>query len=487
MKLNLDDINIDSSQPLQTQLYKELSQRILKKRYLPGYQLPSTRQLAVDLQISRNTVTSVYDQLKVEGFLESVPGKGIFVHREMGNSGWLGLTEEFLPDIALDSSMVSLMPEPQTKTELIKRHSSNKDHNLPFSPGLPDIQNFPIKVWNRIQHQQEGRLPLLGYNDTQGFQPLREAIASYLKASRGVHCKPHQIIVTNGAQQALSLIADVFLSPGDKVAYENPGYRRARYALLQRGAQLVPVPLSNQVMDIQSLPGKAGVKLIYCTPTHQYPMGGILSISQRMALLNWARTNKTWIIEDDYDSEFHFYNKPIAAMQGMAQASPVLYVGSFSKTLFPALRLGYLVLPEHLVDAFLCVKQIQCGDTPLLSQAVTAEFMESGQFVRHVRHMRQIYKHKWNTFQKLVKQHLTKWVTPIAESAGMHLVLTGDFDDTLLCQYLATQGFGSAPVSDHCITEHKIKGLVLGFSSASESQMECCVEAIGNWFNDCNG
>ena len=334
----IDDIRFEHTTPLQTQLYQHLSQRIIHRRYPPGSQLPSSRQLAADLGISRNTVNAVYDQLKAEGFLQSRAGRGVFVHQDLN----LAINQPTGGAIQTTQAMTlpPLPPAPASRLKL------GEDANLPFQPGLPDINAFPIRSWNRILHHQESRTSLRGYDTTQGYQPLRRAIADYLRASRGVRCQEHQVIVTNGAQQALSLIADVLLKPGDRVFVENPGYRGARYALGRHGNPLLPVPLKQQVLDVGVLDSLGAAKLLFCTPTHQYPMGGILDVSQRMALLQWARRNQTWIVEDDYDSEFHFYNKPFAAIQGMFDTAPVLYVGSFSKTLLPALRVGFLDVVE---------------------------------------------------------------------------------------------------------------------------------------------
>jgi len=466
----IDDIRFEHTTPLQTQLYQHLSQRIIHRRYLPGSQLPSSRQLAADLGISRNTVNAVYDQLKAEGFLQSRAGRGVFVHQDLN----LAINHPTGGAIQTTQAM-TLPPLPPTPASRLRL---GEDANLPFQPGLPDIDAFPIRSWNRILHHQESRRSLRGYDTTQGYQPLRRAIADYLRASRGVRCLEQQVIVTNGAQQALSLIADVLLKPGDRVFVENPGYRGARYALGRHGNPLLPVPLKQQVLDVGILNSLGAAKLLFCTPTHQYPMGGILDVSQRMALLQWARQNQTWIVEDDYDSEFHFYNKPFAAIQGMFDTAPVLYVGSFSKTLLPALRVGYLIVPEPLVDHFLWAKRVSGGETPLLTQATIAEFIDSGQFTRHLRRMRQLYRDKWHHFQARVTERLGGKLAPIAESAGMHLVLKGNVDDLALSRQLGNLGFGSTALSEHYIGGAAKTGLVMGFASASESQIEECVDAL---------
>ena len=466
----IDDIRLDSAHPLQHQLYQRLSERILDQRYPPGRQLPPSRQMAKDLGISRNTVNAVYEQLKAEGFLQSRAGKGIFVHEDIKsaiNPAGPGLKKP--GGVSMNFPPLPALPAGTPKPV--------EDANLPFQPGLPDLDAFPIRSWNRIMHHQESRRSLRGYDSIQGYQPLRHAIAAYLRTSRGVRCEEHQVIITNGAQQALSLIADVFLQRGDSILCENPGYRGARNALGRLGNPAIPIPLRNHVLDVEALQGlePARARLLFCTPTHQYPMGGILDLSQRMALVQWAQQNGCWIIEDDYDSEFHFYKKPFAAIQGLYENSPVLYMGSFSKTLLPALRIGYLVVPEAVVDPLLWAKQISGGETPLLVQATIAEFIESGQFTRHLRRMRQLYRDKWQLFQSEVTNKLGGLAQPVAESAGMHLVLEGDFDDLALSQWLKARGFGSTPLSAHFLGDSSRTGLVMGFASANERQISECV------------
>lgn len=467
----IDDIRLEGTTPLQQQLYEQLSQRILRQRYLPGSRLPSSRQMAADLGVSRNTVNAVYDQLKAEGFLQSRAGKGVFVHEDIATAVKPAGAGPERP-IRTASALPPLPKQPCTNIR------TAEDANLPFQPGLPDLDAFPIRSWNRILHHQESRRALRGYDSIQGYLPLRRAIADYLRTSRGVRCGEHQVIITNGAQQALSLIADVFLQPGDRVFCENPGYRGARYALGRYGNPLVPVPLKNQVLDVGALNDLGAARLLSCTPTHQYPMGGVLDLSQRMALVQWAQGNGCWIIEDDYDSEFHFYHKPFAAIQGMFDNAPVLYVGSFSKTLMPALRVGYLVVPDPVIEPILSAKRVSGGETPLLPQATIAEFIDSGQFGRHLRRMRQLYQEKWQLFQRKVTEELDGLVRPVAESAGMHLVLEGNFDDLALSRWLETQGFGSTPLSAHFIGQQARTGLVMGFASASERQIDDCVAAL---------
>ncbi|GGX58639.1 MocR-like pyridoxine biosynthesis transcription factor PdxR [Saccharospirillum salsuginis] len=475
----LDDLQLHRSidaPALQSQLYQALSERIFQGRLVPGDRLPASRRLARDLNIGRNTVLAVYDQLAAEGFIEQQPRRGVFVHPQ------LPLLKR--PETPRVTPAVSPPKPPAVTPPWLKGPDGPmtppdwNERNAPFTPGLPDLNAFPLRTWNRLLHHQESRRSLMGYDGHQGFPPLRRAIADYLRSARGVRCEPEQVIVTQGAQQALSLIAALFLDRGDRVLMEDPGYRGSRYALHTAGVMLEPIPLKDEVLDLERLPDTTEAKLLYCTPTHQYPMGGILTASQRLRLLNWAVERDVWIIEDDYDSEFHFYQKPFAALQGLIDPAPVLYLGSFSKTLFPGLRLGYLVVPPHLVGAFTQLKRIQTGETSPLLQAVTAEFIEEGHFHRHLRRMRQLYQHKWEHLQWLCEQYLEGLYTPIAQSAGMHLVLERDVDDRAVAARMAEVGYRPLALSEYGLGESPRRGLVVGFASADESELQTGIQRL---------
>lgn len=470
MKAVLSDICLHKGGGLQRQLYQALVERILSGRIPGGAQLPASRQWAADLGVSRNSVSAVYEQLRSEGFLASRQGSGFYVREDLHH----------LPKTLTPPSLARSLNAPPAKLAQAFKSAHGPHANLPFTPGLPDLDAFPIKVWNRLLHQQESRICVRGYDEPAGYLPLRRALQAYLRESRGVRCHEDQILITAGAQQGLSLIADVLLAPSDTVLIENPGYRGARGALGRLGRTLVPVPLTaQQALDIEALEHLPPARVLYCTPTHQYPMGGILEIGQRLALLDWARRTETWIIEDDYDSEFHFVGKPVAALQGLFDETPVLYVGSFSKTLMPGLRLGYLVVPDGLIDNFRQMKRFTSGESPLLTQAVTAEFMQGGHFISHLRKMRHHYHGKWQRFHHLLETHFAGRLQPVAESAGMHLVVTGEIDDLAVVQGLSELGIGSTPLSAHYVGKALQHGLVLGFANADDEAMARCVVALG--------
>lgn len=458
-------LTLDPEAPLQDQLHHQLVEWICTGRLTPGTKLISSRKLADQLSISRNTVTLVIEQLKAEGFLTSTQGKGVFVSQQLPShtkspetKPWLAQTK--LP--ALSNFAKALKQTPTVKARV----------ELPFIPGVPDLKAFPIRIWTQLYRRHQDRPPLLGYGGNQGHQELREALAQYLRVSRGVRCNRDQVIITNGAQEALSLCARVTLDQGDTALIENPGYQRVRQAFLSQQVRLHPIPLKNNYLNIEKLKrSKVNAKVLYTTPTHQYPLGGIMPASERIQLLDWAASTNTWILEDDYDSEYSFQQKPVATLQGMADKTPVLYMGSFSKTLFPALRMGYLVVPEELVETFVKVKSYLSGETCLINQATTADFMTEGHFVRHLRRMRNLYKEKWEHLHHLIQTELPDKAIPLGQSAGMHLVIeTPNVNDEELRLKLMERGFGSSSLSAYYLHKPEKQGLVLGFANTNNSQ-----------------
>lgn len=460
------DLQFDNTGSLQRQLYQQLHQRIVSGRLSSGMRIPASRALAQNLGVSRNTVSLVLEQLKAEGYLESHVGKGVFVSQQ-------------LPPVvdALESD-AEVLPLPRLSDYAEVLSSLPLDHGAkdrPFAPGIPDVNAFPMSAWTRIVRRQLDRPHLQTYDCDQGYLPLREALAGYLRASRGVRCDAEQIIITQGAQQAISLCAQVLLNRNDTVLLEEPGYRGARTAFEAHQCRLQPAYVSDNCIDVDQLPKKTAARLLYITPTHHYPLGGILPASDRLRLLQWAAKTDTWILEDDYDSEFHFVGKPIAALQGMASQTPVIYMGSFSKTLLPALRLGFLVVPKSLAAVFSKAKNAMAGESPLLTQAAVAEFIEEGHFVRHLRKMRKHYHSKWLHTLKLLEEDCGDYVEVIAQSAGMHLVIRFDqLDDVALAGEFSNKGYGSTPLSSYTLSSTReaarMRGLVLGFANTTESQ-----------------
>ncbi|MCO1336723.1 PLP-dependent aminotransferase family protein [Microbulbifer sp. OS29] len=478
---DLADLTLDSTQPLQAQLYRSLVQWICNGRLLAGAKLPSSRRMSETLGISRNTVTLVMEQLKAEGFLTSHPGRGVFVSSEFPSHvkkpkgvSWQTKIPGNLPKLSSYGDAIRQLPGKDTNMP-----------SLPFTPGLPDLNAFPFKLWNRLYRRHLGRKPLAGYGQSQGYLPLRQALAEYLRSSRGVRCNPDQIIITNGAQEALSLCAQVTVNPGDTVLIENPGYRRARLAFHAVGAKLKPAGLINHTLNVGKLiKTTSTARLLFTTPTHQYPMGGVMPADDRVKLLDWAAQFGCWILEDDYDSEFSFQHKPVATLQGMAENTPVLYMGSFSKTLQPSLRLGYLVVPKFSIPEFIHAKEILSGHSPLLCQAVVADFINEGHFVRHLRKMRNNYFEKWTHLCQLIRDQLEPQAQLIASNTGMHLVIsTPDHCDTQLANTLTASRFGSTPLSLYYPNRKGQSGLVLGFANTSINERERCINILKEALN----
>jgi len=486
-QLNLRDIFLNRSLPqgLAQQLAEALRQRILMQQLAAGSQLPASRQLAVDLKISRNTVNTALDQLRAQGYLQSRTGSGVFVCDHLPQKD-LALNREYQRNLQHWPPTSSYGRKLQELAQ--SSDATDVNANLPFTLGLPDTRAFPHKIWQQLLRRHSDRRSLMGYHCPQGYLPLRETLATYLNSSRGLRCAASQIIITQGAQQALTLAAQVLLNPGDTALIEEPGYLGARKAFASAGARLHPLTLGTNGLDTANLtspplvPGAdRPASILYCTPTHQYPMGGILPAADRLALLDWAEQQQCWILEDDYDSEFHYYSQPIAAIAGMAEQTPVIYMGSFSKTLMPGVRVGYLVVPKHLAGAFSQAKDFNSGETPLLTQAVVADFVEEGHFVRHLRRMRHLYQQKWEHMRELSEQYLTGLMTPIARSAGMHLALAftdQTRDDKQLSREFTQKGYGNAPLSAYYHLEAQQKGLVLGFANTTTQERTAGIKAL---------
>ncbi|WP_034838016.1 MocR-like pyridoxine biosynthesis transcription factor PdxR [Endozoicomonas numazuensis] len=465
-------------QALFKQIYEALRNKVLNGYLKPGTKLPSSRALAIQLKVSRNTVIAAFDQLLAEGYLESRTGSGTFVAVELPEN-WLPSPTAHFSNTSAASVQLS-----DYATHLDRMEMRNEEGNQTFCVGVPDLKAFPHKIWNRLSQQlpASGLTSLMGNGPAEGYQPLREAISDYVSASRSVQCDAQQIIITSGAQQALDLCARILMNPGQTAAIEEPGYKGARRALSSAGANIMTCPVDNQGLILETLKkSQHPPKLIYVTPAHQYPLGAMMPLDRRMELLDWAFEQQCWIIEDDYDSEYHYQSRPVASLQGLARQQQVIYMGSFSKVLFPSLRLGYLVLPPTLVEIFTKAKQEQTGVTPLHTQAVTAAFMQEGHFNRHLRRMRLNYEEKLKTLLEACEK-LSPWCTVHAQGAGMHLALEfkpGICEGTVV-RNLKTKNILCSPLSSYFYGKEKLQGLVLGFANSTLKEIASGVAIIHN-------
>lgn len=448
--------------PLQEQLYRSIRQAIADGRLSPGERLPSTRALASERGIARGTVDAAYARLAGEGYLLARGPAGTIVS----------------PALRLGHSPRRV----QSKAPL----PAIEDHGpppLPFRMGLPALDQFPRTLWARLTARAARRLggAALGYPDPAGLPALREAIAAYLAVSRGVVCEPAQIVVTGGYQRAISLLSRLLLRPGDAVWFEEPGYFLARQALEAASARLIPIPVDEQGMRVDLAEARAPeARLAVVTPAHQSPLGVALSLLRRQALLAWATAAGAWIVEDDYDSEFHYVGRKLPALKSLDATDRVIYAGSFSKTLFPGLRLGYAVLPAALVGQVTAVLRMDGQGETVLGQAVVADFMASGHFARHLKRMRGLYAGRKAALADALLDCFGTRVQLAPRPGGLHLLarFPEGGDDVEMARRAVAHHLAPAALSAHYVGRARQQGLLLGFTNIPETDAAEMAEAL---------
>ncbi|KJY84552.1 GntR family transcriptional regulator [Vibrio galatheae] len=389
----------------QDALFNAIRDKIVAQLWSKGAKLPSTRKLAEELSLSRNTVVHAYEQLHAEGYLESKAGSGHFVALE--------LPDQFV-STADTGDKQDFSEQPQTI-------------NWAFSPGVPDLAQFPHQKWQRLLMRHMGRTSLLAANNIQGDMQLRQALCHYLATSRSVVCNPECIVITSGAQQAVAIATLLTVKQDRRLLMEQPGYAQMAKVITLFNCSLEPAPVApKRGLDFDAVE-RSDAKTIYVTPSNQYPLGTTLDINQRLRLIEWARDRGGWIIEDDYDSEFQFAHRPYPSLQGLAakmgHEQHVIYVGSLSKVMFNGLRLGYLVLPQSMVAEALTIKDALSGDSPTHTQAALADFIHEGDLIRHIRKMRRLYKQKHQLMVTMIERYFADSVEIISQAAGLHVTL----------------------------------------------------------------
>lgn len=466
----------NSSTPLHQQLYEQLRQAILTGRLTPGERIPSTRFLAKSLSISRFTVTTSYEQLLSEGYLETVTGSGTFVCQQIPDNLIESKPIENIEKNNYLSIKLSKYGETLANTKNVPRIAEPK-LQINFRYGTPALSEFPIKQWRKLLSRYcSANLDWLEYStEPSGYKPLRQAITRYLTRSRAVNCQPEQILITNGTQQALDLILRLLISPGETIAIENPGYLSARMIFETHNANILPISVDNSGLIIEELINfsEQNIRLVYVTPSHQFPTGAILSLPRRLELLKWAQQTGGLIIEDDYDSEFRYGEKPIPALQGLDKSDSVLYIGTFSKVLFPSLRIGYLVLPKSLVAIFTRAKWLNDRHLPILEQQVLAEFIESGYLERHIRKMRSIYDKRRQILVKALKKHFGFRAKILGEKAGIHVMVSfkTNLSDEEIIKSAAKVGIGMMSAKPHYLIAHSKSEFIFGYGELTETQL----------------
>ena len=461
--------------PLHQQLYEELRRAILSGRLLPRQRIPSTRSLAKSLGISRTTVTSCYEQLLSEGYLETIVGSGTYVCAQ--------LPDDLLHSTPVESVQKTVLPIQLSKyaarlADMDTSLMSEPDLQISFRYGRPAFDHFPMQTWRKLlsRHCRENSTWLDYATDALGYKPLREAIARYLSRSRAVQCEPEQVIITNGTQQALYLIMRLLIELGDAIALEDPGYLSARRIFLSQGAKLLPIRVDESGLVVKDLAKYANelIKLIYVTPSHQFPTGSILSLPRRLELLTWAQQNSAMIIEDDYDSEYRYGDRPIPALQGLAQTDLVLYIGTFSKVLFPSLRIGYLVLPPSLISLFARAKWLSDRSLPSLEQQVLTDFIEQGHIESHIRKMRSLYDLRRQALVQGLKANFGEKAKILGEKAGLHLMvrLQTHLTDEEIIQRAARVGVGMMSAQPSYLNANCAGEFIFGYSELRQEQIQ---------------
>jgi GntR family transcriptional regulator/MocR family aminotransferase len=503
LTFNPAGIELDRRQGLSRQLYQALRTRVLDGRLASGTRLPASRDLAAALAISRNSVVRAYDQLYAEGFIEGRVGDGTYVAQlpqatlpakklstkvSTGFSTGLptALSTNWL-DLPVDSSSKVIHNDPLTRVK--NNHLATPPSGPPraFRVGVPAFDLFPFEVWAKLNAAfwRKPDFQQLCYGDPAGEARLRGMIAAYLRSSRGMQCAAEQILITSGAQQGISLCAQLLVEPGDGVAIENPGYRAAGHAFAVAGARLHGVAVDSEGINCSELSALDDCRLTYVTPSHQYPTGVVMSLARRLELLAWAERTQGWIVEDDYDGEYRYSGAPLAPLAALDRHGRVLYVGTFGKVAFPALRLGYLVLPPGLVQVFAQRRAVDVRHSEVSTQVVMAEFMAAGHFQRHIRRMRRAALSRRNTL-------LNGWPLDIpgigklpTVTAGLHMTVPVD-SVARECELIElassvdveVNGLSSYWLPESATPMDQRAGLVLGFAAVPEKAIEAALQRL---------
>ena len=471
--------------PLYRQLYGRLRRAILTGQLRRGERLPSTRTLASELGVSRFTIVAAYDLLLLEGYLESRVGHGTVVSRQLPESP-LNDPQAGAPELhteVWEPPPVRLAALTQRIHEVpsIKRVEGSRSG--PFVAGQPALDLFPYDLWTRLLARRARRSLQAHayYQSPAGYAPLREAIAAHIGIARGVRCTPDQIIITAGTQGALDLAVRTLLDPGDIAWIENPGYFGARGALRSAGVHLIPVPVDAKGLDVAEGQHRyPAARLAFVTPSHQFPTGVTMSLGRRLALLDWASRSRGWILEDDYDSEYRYGGRPLDALQALDQDGRVIYIGTFSKLVFPALRLGYLVAPHDLVSPLLATRRYIDVHMPILEQMALADFLSEGHYARHLRRMVHQYRRRRDCLYHELKTELGGLLDISLPEAGLELVgwLPPGVDDRRAAALATTVGVKVVPISLHSLEPLRRGGLLFGFAGIDEEEIRRGVKTL---------
>lgn len=465
----LQHLEREGGVPLTRQVYTIFSNLILSGELVAGVKLPASRVLATDCGVSRNTIMFAYEQLLAEGYVVSQTGSGTFVSDTVPVANWSN------DDIDTRESILSDKQQPTLSERglaLVNSAQASSEQWQPFVSGVPDISLFPKDIWLRLlrKHWQKAKPVMLSYAHGAGYLPLRKVLIERLRLSRSVNGTADQVVMVSGLHNAISLIAHLLIDPGMTVWMENPGYWGASTVFKMAGANIVSINVDEEGMAPTPEQLAQPPKLIFVSPSHQYPLGHVMSLARRRMLLDYANAHDAWIVEDDYDSEFRFGGLPIASLQGLDSYQRVIYLGTFSKTLYPGMRLGYMVLPENLVSYFAIGLSEMYRDGRLLEQAVLADFMSEGHYAAHVRRARLRYAKRSTLLREAISENLGPDWNSSNHEAGLHMViyLPEESDDVAIARAAKTEGIIVRPLSKYYLEGPKSSGLLLGYANVDD-------------------
>lgn len=481
----LQSIVIDRSAPntVSAQICNGLREMILTGALGPGERLPATRTLAAEFGVARTTIVDCFDRLLAEGLIETRVGAGTFVSGALGSQRPAVAPARPAPP-AMSARLANSMASATSQFMLRLQHEPR-----PFTTAMPAYDAFPMAQWARLsgKHWRRNRNMVLGYPDPNGLPALRKAVAWHLRVNRGIDCDFEQVFIVAGAQQGFQLIAASLIDPGDKVWFENPGAIGARNSLVLHGADLVPVPVDENGLDVEHARAVAPqFKLAFVTPSHQQPLGAKMSLERRFALLKAAAEAGAFIIEDDWDGEFCFAGPPLPTLKGIDQTGRVIYVGTFSKSLFPALRLGFLLAPPALADHVRRSLEAFSPGVPTALQGIVADFITEGFFATHIRRMRKLYAERFQLLYDGVRTQLAEDLDIVPTETGLHTIafLRDGLDAGRVAAAAARRGVTVAPIDRFCIGPYPRQGLVLGFSGFTGPQIEAGIRLLGEALRD---
>jgi GntR family transcriptional regulator/MocR family aminotransferase len=467
------ELDVAGGLPLHRQVYEALRRAIVNGRLARGTRVPSTRLLAETLGVSRSTLTSTFAQLISEGYLYAQTGSGTFVSRDLPEDT-AAFDGSVAPRTGERACRLSTFGQGLTKAAPLE--APREAGAIDFRDGRPAFDHFPYDAWRRaLTRFVRNGADVFDYgSDPAGEPALREAIAAYLGRARAVHCDPRDIVIVSGSQQAIHLIARILLEPRDAVVVEEPGYPGAQRTFAAHGADVRGVPVDDEGLRVDRLRDLRGpVRLVYVTPSHQFPLGAVMSYPRRLELLRWAGANETIVVEDDYDSAYRYEGRPIPALQGLDPAGRTLYAGTFSKTMFPALRLGYVVLPRSLRDVFVGAKAFCDRQSPALEQRALADFIADGSFERHLRRMRVLYRERREALLAALRRHVGERAEVIGDRAGMHLVVRlHGVDEAALCARALRAGVALKSTRSHYLYGGPGGEFIFGFAEHSPQTIE---------------